>query len=148
MKFSEVKTDELNKFEKIIDLEQNVFGDDGAVDKWALKPFVRYGKVYTLEEHEDVLAVVELLRDWSGKIAYIYGISVKKGEQGKGLGTRLLKETIAVLGIEKLEKIALVVDQKNEAALALYTKFGFKKRRVLKDEYAIGIDRILMEYVF
>lgn len=147
MIFREVRAEERSIIEQIVELEEVVFGKNGGVDEWILKPFVRYGKVYVILKKHEVVGVAELMRSWSGNSVYIYGFAVKQKEQRKGFGSFLLNKLIEELKKEKLDKITLTVAQENKSAIVLYEKFDFKKTKILKDEYGKNIDRLYMEYI-
>lgn len=134
-----------NYLEQIIDLEKEVFGENGAIDYWNLKPIVKYGKVYAIVEEKEILACAELLKSWETNEVYLYGLAVKKKCFGKGFGKILLKEILNIVSKEGIEKIKLTVAAENMVAIKLYEKFGFKKVSVLENEYGYGIHRILYE---
>ena len=55
-------------------------------------------------------------------------LGISKKAQGRGLGTRLLKETLlAIFQTSKSFTCWLLVDTINESAIKLYEKFGFRR---------------------
>ncbi|VVB75850.1 Mycothiol acetyltransferase [Candidatus Tiddalikarchaeum anstoanum] len=63
-----------------------------------------------------------------------YGITISKGERGKGLGKKLT-ELILKLAKERLKGLELVileVFKRNKKAISMYKKFGFKTVATLK----------------
>ena len=131
--------------EQIIELEKEVFGENGAIDYWNLKPIVKYGKVYAVVEKNEILACAELMKSWDSNEVYLYGLAVKKAHFGKGLGRLLLNEILGILLKEGIKKIKLTVAEENFIAKKLYENCGFKKINVLENEYGLGIHRILYE---
>lgn len=144
MEFREIRASERELIEQIVKLEEEVFGENGGVDEWILKPFVRYGKVLVILEKGEVHGVAELMRDWTNELVYIYGFAIKKSSHGKGLGSTLLEKTLEKLKKEDIKEVTLTTDEKNIYAISLYEKFGFEKIEILRDEYGKGIDRLNM----
>lgn len=133
--------------EEIIKLEEEVFGKNGAIDYWNLKPLIKYGKVYALIVENELLACAEIMKKWDGRTVYLYGLAVKKGYSGKGYGYKILEKILQDIQLEKIENIELTVSQLNLNAIKLYEKFGFKRIKFLKDEYGKNIDRILYKKI-
>lgn len=132
-----------NYINQIINLEAEIFGENGAVDLWNLKPLIKYGKVYVLLQEKKVLACAELTKDWNGQKAYLYGFAVKLSEQKRGFGKTFLSMVIKECIKEKINEIELTVSPENAPAIFLYEKFGFTKIKYLNDEYGKGINRYL-----
>lgn len=133
---------------QVIELEAEVFGRNGAIDNWNLKPIVKYGRVYGLVDNDNLLACIELIRAWDMDTIYLYGLAVKTSESGKGLGSKLLQGVLEFISKEKISNIQLTVSPDNIRAIKLYEKFGFKKIDFLEDEYGDGIHRNLYEKKF
>lgn len=65
------------------------------------------------------------------------GMGVASAWQGKGVGSRLMQAALAVADDwMNLRRVELTVFADNEAALKLYTKFGFEREGLLRD-YAV-----------
>ena len=79
---------------EIIENEIEIFGENGAVDIWNLKPLVKYGKVYGLFSKENLISWIQLISDWEKEKIYIYGIATKKEFAGKGYAKKLMIEII------------------------------------------------------
>ena len=81
-------------------------------------------------------ALVHLLKNFSkqsdtvnddGAYAELFSIGVKKSEQGKGIGTRLLDETEYLLTQAAVEKLSLTTDYyDNDSARSFYQSKGFE----------------------
>jgi RimJ/RimL family protein N-acetyltransferase len=68
-------------------------------------------------------------------------ICVHHGHQGKGVGMELLDNLVDwASGDAQTEKIELMVRSTNEAAIALYKKYGFKEEGLLQKHLKIGQD--------
>lgn len=58
--------------------------------------------------------------------AWIFGLGILPGYQGKGLGGEMLDQLIARTKSRGIENISIEVDSTNESAFHLYTKHGFE----------------------
>lgn len=63
------------------------------------------------------------------------GMSVAEPWRGRGVGSALLEAAIAWAREEGVHKLTLEVFPHNEAALALYRKFGFEEEGHLRGQY-------------
>ena len=141
MKFLEIKAKDKKYIEQIIEIEKEAFGVEGGVDEWVLKPIIRYGKVHVLIIEKEVIGVAEYIRDFDGDEIFLYGFSIKKEYRKCGYGKKLLEESVKIFRKNKIKKIGLTAALENNEAINLYNKIGFKKEKILKDEYGKDIDR-------
>lgn len=65
---------------------------------------------------------VEIMK---GEIARINGVTVKPEHRNKGAAKKLLEHVIEFLKKKKIERVLLLVKEKNEAAKKVYKKAGF-----------------------
>jgi len=65
------------------------------------------------------------------KTAHIASLFIAEGFRGKGLGTILLKRSLAALRARGCKSVSLTVDGEKCPAYKLYSKMGFKKFRLL-----------------
>ena len=72
--------------------------------------------------------------------ADITKVAVAKGAQGQGIGSMLMKELISRVPELGVAKIFLEVRESNEAALALYKKFGFEQIGIRKNYYTSPLE--------
>ena len=83
----------------------------------------------------------------------LFEIAIEKKMHNKGLGNRLLKESINLLFLEKkykkrneIEKqIILEVDENNYNAIKLYLKLGFEEISLRKNYYGLNNHGIVMK---
>ncbi|MCE4613984.1 MAG: GNAT family N-acetyltransferase [Desulfurococcales archaeon] len=68
------------------------------------------------------------------KQAYVYDLEVNASHRGKGLGKRLLNESIQYIKNLGLQKIALRVELYNTNAIAFYLKQGFKPTALIMEK--------------
>jgi len=159
-------------FNEIVEHENKVFGD-GSVGKWNIKPFAKYGKVFAVVkkvmrycngEHceedksvkglskcedtsaEELVSVIEILRGFDVKIAYLYGVSTVTEYERQGHAGKLLAYVMDYLMKNNISKVELTVGIDNEAAKSLYKKAGFVIVEKLENEYGENTDRYLMRY--
>ena len=111
---------------------------------WLIKSFIRYGKLYILVKNEKLLSVAQFQKVFQEESVFLYGFSTVEEERNKGYGKELLKKVHEKLKKEKIEKIYLTVDPKNQIAVDMYKKVGYEIIEFEKDEYGEGIDRYLM----
>ena len=74
----------------------------------------------------------------------IMNIVVKKSKRKLGIGSALLQKIIEFSKEQKATSITLEVNYKNEPAIALYQKFGFKQVGLRKKYYHNTDDAVLM----
>ena len=175
----ELSHDKDNKlFDEIVEHEDKVFGE-GSVGKWNIKPFAKYGKVFTVlkkgrnyftgenceengsggkldvskEENvkeefisEELVSVIEVLRGFDMRTAYLYGVSTVTEYERQGHAGKLLAYVMNYLMKHDISKVELTVGIDNEAAKNLYKKAGFVIAEKLENEYGENIDRYLMRY--
>lgn len=175
----ELSHDKDNKlFDEIVEHEDKVFGE-GSVGKWNIKPFAKYGKVFTVlkkernyftgencEENgsggkldvskednvkeefisEELISVIEVLRGFDMRTAYLYGVSTVPEYERQGHAGKLLAYVMDYLIRHDISTVELTVGIDNEAAKNLYKKAGFVIAEKLENEYGENIDRYLMRY--
>ena len=175
----ELSHDKDNKlFDEIVEHEDKVFGE-GSVGKWNIKPFAKYGKVFTVlkkgrnyftgencEENgsggkldvskednvkeefisEELVSVIEVLRGFDMRTAYLYGVSTVTEYERQGHAGKLLAYVMDYLIRHDISTVELTVGIDNEAAKNLYKKAGFVIAEKLENEYGENIDRYLMRY--
>ena len=159
-------------FDEIVEHEDKVFGD-GSVGKWNIKPFAKYGKVFAVlkktgrccngescEEDksgrnlskqgdtstEELVSVIEVLRGFDMRTAYLYGVSTVPEYERQGHAGKLLAYVMDYLIRHDISTVELTVGIDNEAAKNLYKKAGFIIVEKLENEYGENIDRYLMRY--
>ena len=165
-------------FDEIVEHEDKVFGE-GSVGKWNIKPFAKYGKVFTVlkkgrnyftgencEENgsggkldvskednvkeefisEELISVIEVLRGFDMRTAYLYGVSTVLEYERQGHAGKLLAYVMDYLIRHDISTVELTVGIDNEAAKNLYKKAGFVIAEKLENEYGENIDRYLMRY--
>ena len=145
MEVKAVREIDFDLIKELTSLEEEAF-QRGGLNEWTLPVFIRYGRVYVLEERGEIEGVAEFIRDWNDiKRVFLVGFSIRQDKRGRGLGKFFLKKVIELLEGEDVKNIRITVSSDNEVALRLYEKLGFARTDCLIDEYGLGEDRLLME---
>ncbi|THF72516.1 GNAT family N-acetyltransferase [Cohnella fermenti] len=76
------------------------------------------------------------LRRFAHKVEF--GVCVLKAYWGHGVGTNLLKESIAWADAHDVKKMTLQVLETNDKAVKLYEKFGFEREGLLKRDKVLS----------
>lgn len=147
MEFKELKNVDLPFLNRIVELEEEAFEGKGNVDLWILKALIRYGKVFILEEAEEIISIAEYMQVLDEKEVFLYGISTKKRYRNHGHAKEIMKKSEEYFKTLGYKKISLTVDPNNEIAIKLYKNLGYVIEEFQKDEYGKGIDRYLMKKV-
>ncbi len=129
--------------EEIIELEKKVFGENGAIDIWNLKPYVKYGRVFVYLERDKVVAVAEIMKTWQEDKVYLYGLCVDVDYRGQGIGNKFMLDIFRYLKVENIKLVELTVAPENVEAIKLYEKIGFERKEFLENEYGEDKNRYL-----
>jgi [ribosomal protein S18]-alanine N-acetyltransferase len=145
MKVELLQTVELSLITRLVKLELEAFGI-GGLNEWHLVPFIRHGRVYVAREKDEVIGLIQYIRDWDnpGK-AYLMGVSIAQELRGRGFGTTLISASLLALRQENIEEVELTVDPENRGAIKIYAeKLGFVAKNIRLDEYGAGENRLVM----
>jgi ribosomal protein S18 acetylase RimI-like enzyme len=108
-----------------------------ALDHAAFPPFWRLnaaiiesamegsGLFWVAEGREQLLAY--LMAEGWGSEAYLSRIAVAPDRQGQGLGTALLKQALALLASQGIQRVSLNTQEGNARSRALYARLGFQE---------------------
>lgn len=147
IRVQEVDEVEPHLLQALMEIEQEAFGV-GGMNEWFLPPFVRRGQVYVLwvEGKEQPVGVAECMVTWGQpECAYLFGIAIREGWRGQGLGTRFLLEICHRLQAMGFLALDLTVAPTNVPALRVYKdKLGFETIAFHREEYGQGEDRLVM----
>lgn len=143
MELIEVKALDIDIIKEIISIEEEAFGKNGGVDEWILKPMVRYGKVFVLNDGKGVVSIAEFIKTFDNGV-FLYGLCTKKDSRGKGYAKEILRRSEEFFRKDKMKNIELTVAPDNIRAINLYKNLNYEIKELQKDEYGKGIDRLLM----
>ena len=129
---------------KIVEMEDLLFGE-ASIGNYNIKPMAKYGKVYVILNGVDIVSVIEVMSSFDRELAYIYGVCTNVSYQNKGMANKLLFYVLEDLKKYGIKKVQLTVGINNIIAQKLYSKFNFKIKEKLKNEYRDGEERYLYE---
>ena len=81
---------------------------------------------YVAEENDTIVGII--LAGHDGRRGYIYHMSVDESYRKQGIGKQLVDKSLAALKEEGINKVALLVFNKNEVGNAFWEKQGFTAR--------------------
>lgn len=112
---------------------------------------IRHESIYLVAEHGGKIVGHAALHSFSLRsMQHIASLNlvIHLAWQNKGIGTKLLKQVIALAKeAKKWRKIELNVRVTNNVAIALYHKFGFQTEGRLKEKVRVGdsyVDELIM----
>lgn len=129
---------------KIVEMEDLLFGE-ASIGNYNIKPMAKYGKVYVILNGVDIVSVIEVMSSFDRELAYIYGVCTNVSYQNKGMANKLLFYVLEDLKKYGIKKVQLTVGINNIIAQKLYSKFNFRIKEKLKNEYRDGEERYLYE---
>jgi len=130
----------------LLDMEAETFAE-GAIDSWALVPFMEHGRVCLVLDDGEPVAHAILMEAWRSDPpkAYLFSLGVRPPYRGRGIASWLMSRLVETLTEEGFRRLELTVHPAHTTALHLYrNRFGFEDVRFEKDWYGPGEDRILM----
>ncbi len=119
--------------------------------KEQLRKIKEHKAVFLVAEHDNAIigsTGIELGRGRKGHIGN-FGIGIKKGYRGMGLGSYLMKKILNLAKKELRPKpkiIRLSVFPTNKVAIKLYKKYGFRKVATIPDQLQYK-DRLISEVI-
>lgn len=109
-----------------------------------LKAFLHHPGAYLVAvENEKIIGYsigIVRFRD----LGHIISIAVDKAHRGRGVGKKLLKETIERLVEMGVKKVRIEVRESNQVAINLYKKLGFVEKGRIEGYYPDGEAAIVM----
>ena len=84
---------------------------------------------FVAEKDGNIIGVI--LSGHDGRRGFIYHVAVMQSEQQQGVGTALVKTAMSALEREGINKVALVVFNKNEKGNSFWESQGFSRRHDL-----------------
>lgn len=117
---------EREDLEAVISMSQAIFHDSpDDARSWALRAFESKDRVQYIALLENQPVGMASVYTEEGE-AWIFGLGILPGYQGKGLGGEMLDQLIERTKSMGIQNIAIEVDSTNESAFRLYTKHGFE----------------------
>lgn len=124
-------------------LEEQLF----PVDRWSVEQF--WSEIAQRTRRYLVACEGEAITGYAGVFvlppdADVQTIAVASDAQGSGLGAQLLAQLIDIAGDAGCHQLMLEVRSDNDAAIALYERFGFERISSRTDYYGPSIDAHIM----
>lgn len=140
-----IRTMRLEDLEQVETLEQQCFSDPWTLDslRYELEgnPFST-PYVFIDDQDQTMIGYAHL---WiTFEQAQLANIAIAPQYRKQNKGSILLKHLIEIARAQECETMTLEVRKSNQAAIALYEKFGFSPVNVVKRYYSDGEDAILM----
>lgn len=145
MNIKEIRLQDKELIEKIVEMEKEVFGVNGGADFWLVKAFVRYGLLFVLIDKGEIISIAEYMQIYGKEEVFLYGFLTKEYYRNKGYGKYLVIESEKKLKEKGIKGIKLSVDPMNNIGLSMYLKLGYEIVEFSKDEYGDKNDRYIME---
>ncbi|MCX8202658.1 MAG: GNAT family N-acetyltransferase [Candidatus Micrarchaeota archaeon] len=131
---------EWKDIEKIMEIELESFDKD----VWSIEEFMKWYElcrdgflVYESDNEIVGYIIVQVLESGKG---YIRSLAVKKKYRNKGIGRKLIMESVSKLKLNRLELHVRV----GNPAVEFYKKLGFEEIRRFEKAYRDGEDAIYM----
>lgn len=77
-------------------------------------------------------------------LGHVKDLAVRPNYRGEGIGSALLGRALRLLSSQGVSTVKLEVRPSNDAALSLYTRFGFEPLKTVPGYYADGEDALVM----
>lgn len=132
---------------RLMHLEDDIFGDE-AVGEWYMVSHINHGNVMVLVDavKKRNAGIAILMRDWDElDKCYLADFGIREGYRGKGMGSAFLEMVLTLVREEGFRRVSLTVDTKNEPAIGMYRKHGFRIATERHNHYGLGRDRYIME---
>ncbi|MFB6267074.1 MAG: ribosomal protein S18-alanine N-acetyltransferase [Halodesulfurarchaeum sp.] len=92
--------------------------------------------------------VADTVREGSERVGHVKDLAVKPERQGAGRGSALLERALALLRSAEVGEVRLEVRPSNEAARALYRRYGFERSGRRRNYYPDGEDALILARAF
>ncbi len=131
---------------EIYEIEQNAFENDG-YSIYFITQALEFlsNSIFVAEENNKLVGyILGALDQKDGNLGWFLNIAVMKGNQGKGIGYKLLEKLMDFFKESKCKEVHLTVAPNYSPGIHLYEKFDFKKTKIIKNYFGKGQDRLLM----
>ncbi|MGM0525500.1 MAG: GNAT family N-acetyltransferase [Pseudomonadota bacterium] len=125
-------------------LEKQVYAGDAYSALFFYQALRQWPKTFLTVKDADSAEGYSLLVPISPSKLSLMSLLIGESAQGKGLGKKLLQESVTLARSLGYKEIELSVSPANTPAIALYQSFGFKKTETIADYLGPGEDRTIM----
>ncbi|PLJ78256.1 ribosomal protein S18-alanine N-acetyltransferase [Infirmifilum sp. NZ] len=123
----------------IIEMEERIFGADAFSFNYLFYLYENCREFFLIADYKGVL-VGYVVSCRESEELHVHSIAVAEWFRGKGVGRRLMEETLRLARLRGLKRVRLEVKTENTVAISLYEKLGFERKAYLKSYYADGSD--------
>ena len=128
----------LKDLDEIFRLESNTFKKDAFSKNSILNLIINntfFFKLINDDNSNEIVGFIIVIQDQKDRVNLI-NLLISKQYQNKGYGSHLLKYTLnKIKEMNNIEVIVLNVNSKNEVAIFLYQKFGFRIVQKIENYY-------------
>ena len=118
---------------------------DNGINKSAVTENDMEESIVNNSDDTEIIGVCEIIKSLREEnTAFIHSFYIEKKYRNKGIGKKLMQNAINTLKDDNIKIIELTVDPANKTAINLYSKCGFERTGLRKNEYGRGVDRDLM----
>ncbi|TKJ18628.1 MAG: hypothetical protein CEE42_16270 [Promethearchaeota archaeon Loki_b31] len=133
-----INTVSIKDIDEIFRLESNTFKKDAFSKNSILNLIINntfFFKLINDDISNEIVGFIIIIQDREDRVNLI-NLVISKQYQNKGYGSHLLKYTLnKIKEMNNIEVIVLNVNSKNEVAIWLYQKFGFRIAEKIENYY-------------
>ncbi len=133
-----INTASIKDLDEIFNLESNTFKKDAFFKNSILNLIINntfFFKLINDDNSNEIVGFIIVIQDREDRVNLI-NLLISKQYQNKGYGSHLLKYTLnKIKEMSNIEVIVLNVNSKNEVAIWLYQKFGFRIVQKIENYY-------------
>ena len=133
-----INTVSIKDLDEIFRLESNTFKKDAFSKNSILNLIINntfFFKLINVDISNEIVGFIIVVQDREDRVNLI-NLLISKQYQNKGYGSHLLKYTLnKIKEMNNIEVIVLNVNSKNEVAIWLYQKFGFRIAEKIENYY-------------
>jgi ribosomal-protein-alanine N-acetyltransferase len=88
--------------------------------------------------------IADTITNHGRPLGHVKDLAVREADRGHGVGRQLLGSALSAMEAADVARVKLEVRPSNEAAVALYRRFGFSQHRSVPRYYDDGEDALIM----
>lgn len=129
---------EYKDLSEIFHVQKEIFGEDALLMEWIEDFYGSDAIFHKIETHEKELIGVICIQTDNSITAYMYVLFIKPEYQRKGLGGKLLKNTLEEVRNQNYTRVSLHTKDYNETGINFYKKFNFVIAKKIEKYYRSG----------
>ncbi|MEZ0345745.1 MAG: ribosomal protein S18-alanine N-acetyltransferase [Infirmifilum sp.] len=124
----------------IVEIEEKSFGVDAFSFNYLFYLYENCKDFFLIADYKGLLVGYVISCHESEDELHVHSIAVADWFRGRGVGKKLMEETLTLARRKKIKRVRLEVKTDNTPAINLYEKLGFKRKTILKNFYVDGSD--------